>query len=256
MLQDEETGTASPGGEEEHASLSGRRETRGGSFTSSTAATAAAPAPPSSIGGGRRGSVHSATSSRRNSALTYEEILANDDEENRMCPLNRTNFVKYLERTHALENLLFLEAVEKFKSSRDATTRAREAQNIVNRFIRVNAEQEINISSHMRARIMEDYQTALRALTFDSGMFAAAATEIGRMLRLGAFPQFVEEKTKTNLSIENVRWRYVLVLLLLMLNVAVITVICVSPINSCTKLVLLPSWYGVFSQWYTARTRV
>eukprot|EP00475_Leptophrys_vorax_P015784 TRINITY_DN2211_c0_g2_i1.p1 TRINITY_DN2211_c0_g2~~TRINITY_DN2211_c0_g2_i1.p1 ORF type:complete len:298 (-),score=74.87 TRINITY_DN2211_c0_g2_i1:49-942(-) len=99
-------------------------------------------------------------------------------------------FKTYLSQQFSLENLLFWEAVQNFKSvyNIDPPAAKKTAISIIENFVQIGSALEINISSDMRTRLLaEDCQDA----DFPSqNMFHAAQTEVLSLMYTGFFVRF------------------------------------------------------------------
>ena len=109
---------------------------------------------------------------------TIEDILHDEKAHER--------FKIYLQKCYAVENLLFLENVIKFKNLTNKEAIQKEAEHIINLFIKKGAKMKLNLRDNKKTnRFVEDFPNNLSTTMFDN--FYDEVSNVLRLDKLGDF---------------------------------------------------------------------
>jgi hypothetical protein len=106
---------------------------------------------------------------------------------NLASPIFRERFADFLSYQLSLENLLFWEEVQKFKTLHDQVELEHAGKAIVEKYIRVGGIRQLNVSSSSQKAIM--FATASN--NFTPTCFDEAQNEILSLMKFNSYPQFI-----------------------------------------------------------------
>jgi apoptosis-inducing factor 2 len=101
---------------------------------------------------------------------------------------------KYLEQTHSLELLNFIEQIHDFNLLISQTSKKTRAKVIFETFIKVEASQEVNISGPIRKETTQNFEDAESGKILYDEVFKKCYKAIVDDLVLDCFPRFIYEK--------------------------------------------------------------
>lgn len=171
----------------------------------------------------------------------------------RRCPLTRTYFRAYLTATYNEELCDFLGAVHDYESSffhEDLETRISPdgkslthkefARNIVESFIAVGSPKEINISSSLRQKVLQDCSLEDPSACISPTVFHPARDEVIRLLKTNGLCEGFIKTMMRNISATGSRKRYVLCAVCTMYTLLIFFGLCV-----VEHLYAIDFWWGL-----------
>eukprot|EP01080_Neovahlkampfia_damariscottae_P002770 gene2770-4178_t len=101
-------------------------------------------------------------------------------------------FSKYLETSFNLELLNYIEQISDFNLLFSQTLKKQRAKTIIERFINIDSEEEINIEGDVKKRTLEKYRLAMdEKTTFDFDIFYESFRIVYNDLRFDAWTKFI-----------------------------------------------------------------
>jgi len=128
---------------------------------------------------------------------TFDQVINGK----RRSPLSRDDFRAFLQSLYCEENLDFLMEVKEFEKDKSKG----KAVEIVNEFIRLGGNRQINLSAMVRTKVENDI-TQTESQPAD--VFSTAESEVRKMLDPDIFIKFSDSRLNTNITREerNRRW--------------------------------------------------
>lgn len=106
-------------------------------------------------------------------------------------PSGRILFKKFLKKTKNTESLMFLEAVEEFARLKSSHNRYLKLTVIVDKFIKVNAKYELNLSQPCRSKLIQRVKNECSPLSCPHDLFDECVTHVMMDLKEDVWSRFI-----------------------------------------------------------------